>query len=100
MLGKFWTDWLYRCLVRFLGLKMGVTCQGLHTRSEDHFLSFLTHTQTHVSDAHSHGYGYFSTATCGVSSLLKNRVMEWVEVLAQLRTAIRLELSSLIIKLG
>jgi hypothetical protein len=100
VLDRLWTDWLCRCLVRFLGLKRGENCWGLHTRSEDHLLSFLAPTQTHVSDAHSHGYGHFGTATCGVSSLLEIRVIERVEVLAQLRTAIRLELSSLVIKLG
>jgi hypothetical protein len=31
-------------LVRFLGPKMGDTCRGLHTRSEDHLLSFPTPT--------------------------------------------------------
>jgi hypothetical protein len=56
-------------------------------------------TQTHVSNAHSLGYGHFGTATCGVSGLLEIQVIELVEVLAQLRTVIRLELSSLIIKL-
>jgi hypothetical protein len=35
-------------------------------------------TQTHVSDAHSHGYGHFSTATRGVSGLQKNRIIERV----------------------
>jgi hypothetical protein len=79
---------------------MGDTCWSLHTTSEDHLLSFLTPTQTHVSDAHSHGYGHFGTATCVVSGLLEIRVIERVEVLAQLRTAIRLELSSLIIRFG
>jgi hypothetical protein len=100
VLDRFWTDWLYRCLVRFLGLKMGETCRGLHTRSEDHLLSFLMPTQTHISDAHNHSYGPFGTATCEVSGLLEIRVIEWVEVLTQLRPAIRLELSSLVIKLG
>jgi hypothetical protein len=57
---------------------MGETCWGLNTISEDHFLSFPTPTQAHVSDAHNHGYGYFSTATCGVSGLLKNRIIERV----------------------
>jgi hypothetical protein len=79
---------------------MGETCRGLHTRYEDHLPNFPTPTQTHIFVAHSHGYGHFGTATCGVSSLLENRVIEGVEVLAQLRTAIRLELSSLIINLG
>jgi hypothetical protein len=79
---------------------MGETCRGLHTRSEDHFLSFPTPMQTHISDDHSHSYGHFGTATCRVSSLLEIRVIEQVEVLAQLRTALRLELSSLVIKLG
>jgi hypothetical protein len=39
---------VYRCLVRFLGQKMGETCWGVNTRSEAHLLSFLMHTQTHV----------------------------------------------------
>jgi hypothetical protein len=65
-----------RCLVRFLAQKMGQTCWGLNTRSEDHLLSFLTPTQTHISDIHSHGYGHFGTATCGVRGLLKNRIIE------------------------
>jgi hypothetical protein len=91
---------VYRCLVSFLGHEMGETYQGIHTRSEYNFLSFLMPTQTHVSDTHSHGYGHFSTATCGVSGLLENQVIEWVEVLAQLWTGIRLELSTLVSKLG
>jgi hypothetical protein len=78
---RFWRDWLYRCLVRFLGHKIGETCWGLNTRSEADLLSFLTPTQTHVFDAHSHGYGHFGTATCGVSSLLKNGIIEWVGAL-------------------
>jgi hypothetical protein len=41
-------------------------------------LRFPTPTQTHVSDTHMHGYGHFGTATCGVSSLLENRIIEWV----------------------
>jgi hypothetical protein len=79
---------------------MGETCWVLHIRYEDHLLSFPVPTQTHVSNAHSQGYGHFGTATCGVSSFLEIRVIEQVEVLAQLQTAIRLELSSLVIKLG
>jgi hypothetical protein len=73
---------VYRCLVRFLGHKMNETCWGQNTRSENHFLSFPTPTQRHVSDAHSHSYGHFSTATCGVSSLLENWVIERVEASA------------------
>jgi hypothetical protein len=41
-------------------------------------LSFPTPTRTHVSDAHSHGYGHFDIATCGVSGSLKNWVIEQV----------------------
>jgi hypothetical protein len=78
---------------------MGETCRSLHTRSEGHLLSFPTRTQTLVFDTHSHGYGHFSTATCGVSGLRENQDIERVEVLARLWTVIRLELSSLIIKL-
>jgi hypothetical protein len=70
---------VYKCLVRFLCHKMGETCRGLNTRSEDHLLSFSTPTQTHISDAHSHSYGHFGTATCGVSGLLENRVIERIE---------------------
>jgi hypothetical protein len=69
---------VYRYLVRFLGHKISETCYGLHTRSEYHLLSFPTPTQTHVSDAHSHSYGHFGTATCGVSGLLKNHIIERV----------------------
>jgi hypothetical protein len=57
---------------------MGETCWDMNTRSEAHLLRFLTPTQTHVSNAHRHGYGHFSTATCGVSSLLKNWIIERV----------------------
>jgi hypothetical protein len=66
----------YRCLVRFSGQKMGETCWGLNTKSEAHLLRFPTPIETHVSDADSHVHGHFVTATCGVSGLLKNRVIE------------------------
>jgi hypothetical protein len=78
MLDRFWPDWLYRCLVRFLSLKVGESCWGLNTRSEDHLLSFSMPPQTHIPNAHSHGYGHFSTATRRVSGLLENRVIERV----------------------
>jgi hypothetical protein len=55
---------------------MGETCRGLHTRSEDHLLSFLMPTQSHISDTHKHSYGHFGTAMFGVSGLLQNRVNE------------------------
>jgi hypothetical protein len=55
---------------------MDEACWGLNTRSEDHLFSFLMATQTHISDAHSHSFGHFGTAMCGVSSLLKNQVIE------------------------
>jgi hypothetical protein len=67
-------------LGQFLGHKMGETCWGLNTRSKAHLFSFLTPTQTHVSDAHNHSYGHFGTAMCGVSGLLKNWIIEWVGV--------------------
>jgi hypothetical protein len=35
-------------------------------------------THTHVSDAHSHSYDHFGTATCRVSGLLENQVIERV----------------------
>jgi hypothetical protein len=54
---------------------MSETSWRLNTRSEDHLISFPMPTQTHVFDAHSHIYGHFGTATCGVSGLLKNRVI-------------------------
>jgi hypothetical protein len=90
VLDRFWIDWYIGTWSGFLGHKMGETCQGLRTRSEHHILSFLTPTQTHISNAHSHGYGHFGTAMYGVSGLLENRVIERVEVLAQLQTAVRL----------
>jgi hypothetical protein len=72
---RFWTDWHTGA---WLGFWMGETCWGLNTRYEAHSLIFLTPTQTHVSDAHRHSYGRFGSATCGVSGLLKNRVIERV----------------------
>jgi hypothetical protein len=55
------------------------SCWSLNRKSEDHFLSFPKPPQLHVSDAHSHSYGHFGTATCGVSGLLENWVIERVE---------------------
>jgi hypothetical protein len=52
---------------------------GLNTRSEDYLIIFPTSTQIQVSDVHNHSYGHLGTAICGVSSLLKNRVIERVE---------------------
>jgi hypothetical protein len=97
---RFWTHWLYRCLVRFLQHKMVETCWGLNTRSEAHFLSFPTPTQTNISNTHSHSYGHFRTAACGVSGLLKIRLSNGLEPLARLRTTVRLWLFKLVIKLG
>jgi hypothetical protein len=77
-LTRLWTDWLYRYLARFLGHKMSETGWGLNTRSEGHLLSFLTPTQTHVSNIHNDGYGHFGTDTCGVSNSLKNQVNKQV----------------------
>jgi hypothetical protein len=57
---------------------MGETYWGSNTRSEDCFLIFPTPTHTHISDTHSHGYGHFGTATCIVSDLLENQIIEWV----------------------
>jgi hypothetical protein len=53
-------------------------------------LNFSTPTQTHNSDTHSHGYGHFSTAMCGVSGLLQNRVKEQVGALVQFWAVVRL----------
>jgi hypothetical protein len=53
------------------GHKRHKCCWGLNMDSVDHLLSFLTPTHTHVSGAHSHSYGHFGTATCGVSGLLE-----------------------------
>jgi hypothetical protein len=44
-------------------------------------------THTHISDTHSHGYGHFSTAMCGVQRIAGNRVNERVEALIWLQTA-------------
>jgi hypothetical protein len=49
--------------------KMHETCWGVNMDSEVHLLRFLIPTHTHISNTHSHSYGYFGTATCGVSSL-------------------------------
>jgi hypothetical protein len=59
------------CSVRFFGHKMGETCCGPNTAFERNRVSFLTPTQTHVSDNRSNGYGLLNTATCGVHRLLK-----------------------------
>jgi hypothetical protein len=60
------------------GPQDGETCWALNTRSEAHLLSFPMPTQTHISDAHNHSYGHFSTTTYGVSGLLENRIIEQV----------------------
>jgi hypothetical protein len=62
VLDRFWTDWEYRCLVRFLGPKMCKTCCGQNKKSRGNKLSFPMPTQTYVSDNHSHSYARLSTA--------------------------------------
>jgi hypothetical protein len=64
---------------RYEFLKSGLDTEqinytGLNTQSEDHVISFPSPTQAHVSDTHSHSYSCFSTATCGVSGLLWNKL--------------------------
>jgi hypothetical protein len=59
------------CSVRFLGHKMGETCQGLNTTSKRNCVSFPTPRQTPVSDNRTNGYGHLSTTTCRVHRLLK-----------------------------
>jgi hypothetical protein len=58
--------------------------------SEGHVLRFSTPTYTHISDTHNHGYGHFGAATCGVSGLLEIGLTNGLELLARLRTAVRL----------
>jgi hypothetical protein len=62
-----------------LGHAKHESCWGVNIDSEGHLFRFSTPTHTHVSDVHSHGYGHFGTATCGVSDLLKNRINKRVE---------------------
>jgi hypothetical protein len=62
MLDRFWTNWVYRCLVRFLGYKMGETCCGQNTKFGGNKHIFLTPTQTYVFANHSNGYGRLNTA--------------------------------------
>jgi hypothetical protein len=62
VLDRFYTDWVYRFLVRFLGHKMGETCCSLNTESEGNKLIFPTPTQIHIFDNRSNGYGRLSTA--------------------------------------
>jgi hypothetical protein len=62
VLCRFWTDLVYRWLVRFLGHKMVETCWGLNTCSEGNKLIFPTPTQTHIFDNRSNGYDHLGTA--------------------------------------
>jgi hypothetical protein len=84
---------------------MGETYWGLNTRFEDHLLSLSTPTHAYISDAHNHSYGYFGTATCGVSVWLelavcwKIRLSNGLELLAWLRTTVRIMTFKLVIKL-
>jgi hypothetical protein len=59
---RLWTDWVYRCLVRFLGHKMCKTCWGLDTSFVGNMLSFLTPTRTCIFDNRSNAYNHLSTA--------------------------------------
>jgi hypothetical protein len=70
-----------------LGHKKRETCWDVNTDSEAHFLSFPMPTHTHVSNTHSHSYGHFGTATCGVSGLLEIGFTDRLNLLAWLWTA-------------
>jgi hypothetical protein len=61
VLDRFWTDWVHKYLIRFLGPKICKTCSGQNTKSRGNKLSFLTPTQTHISDNRSNSYGHLST---------------------------------------
>jgi hypothetical protein len=89
VLFRFWTDWVYRYLVRFLGHKIGETCRDLNTKSEGNKLRFPMPTQTQVFDNHS------SRAEFGGS--LKIRLANGLEVLPWFGQR-RLHLLILIIK--
>jgi hypothetical protein len=91
---------VYRCLVWVLGHRMSETCWGLDTRSEAHLLTFPTLAQTHLSDAHNHGYGHSSTTTCGVSGLLKKWIIEWVGAYGTIMDSSKITIFKLVIKLG
>jgi hypothetical protein len=52
---RLWIDWVYMCLVRFLGHKICKTCSDLNTSSVGNMLSFPTPTRTHVFNNHSNG---------------------------------------------
>jgi hypothetical protein len=52
VLDRFWTDWVYRCLTRFLGQKMSETCWGLNTSSEGN---------NQLSDAYSNTFFIIAT---------------------------------------
>jgi hypothetical protein len=64
--------------------------RGVDTDSEGHMLSFPMPTHRHVSDAHSHSYGHFGPATCGVSGFLEIGFMDELKLLTLLQTAARL----------
>jgi hypothetical protein len=87
-------NFLYRLVIQangqVLGHKKRETCWGVNMDSKGHLLSFPMPTHTHVSDTHSHGYGHFGTATCGVSSLLEIGFTDGLKLLARLQTAARL----------
>jgi hypothetical protein len=83
-----------------LGHKKHGFCWGVNTDSQGHLLSFPTPTHTHVSDAHNHGYGHFSTAMWGVSGLLKIRVNERFEAFGTVTDSGESMTFNLVIKLG
>jgi hypothetical protein len=85
VLGQILDRLVYRCLVRFLGHKVDETGWDANKRSEAHLLSFPTPTQRHISHSNGHSYGHFGTTTCGVSGLLKNRIIERVGAFGMVR---------------
>jgi hypothetical protein len=86
-------------LEQILGHKMSETYWGLNTCSEAYLPRFLTPTQTHVSDTHSHDYGHFGTVTCGASGLLENWVIEWVGAFGTFTDSIKIITFKLVITL-
>jgi hypothetical protein len=82
VLDRFWMDWVYRCLVRFLGHKMGETYCGQNIKSGGNKHIFLMPTQTHVFDNCSNSYDRLSTTHLRCSAVAENQNNKWFGGLA------------------
>jgi hypothetical protein len=85
-------------MVRFWNTR-SAKLAGVNTDSEGHLLSFSTPTHAHVSDTHGHSYDHFGTAMCGGNGLLEIGFADGLKLLAWLRTAVRLQLLNLLLRL-